>query len=94
MPSSFKNLKVIFTILSVIAGIFFFIGMIVDISIGCLMAVILLPIIIIAFQAFLKILENEMESESYGVSRRMIDLESKLEELENKLAEIELKKSK
>ncbi len=94
MPSSFKNLKVIFTILSVIAGIFFFIGMIVDISIGCLMAVILLPIIIIAFRAFLKILENEMESESYGVSRRMIDLESKLEELENKLAEIELKKSK
>ncbi len=94
MPSSFKNLKVIFTILSVIAGIFFFIGMIVDISIGCLMAVILLPIIIIAFRAFLKILENEMESESYGVSRRMIDLESKLEELENKLAEIELEKSK
>ena len=94
MPSSFKNLKVIFTILSVNAGIFFFIGMIVDISIGCLMAVILLPIIIIAFRAFLKILENEMESESYGVSRRMIDLESKLEELENKLAEIELKKSK
>lgn len=94
MPSSFKNLKVIFTILSVIAGIFFFIGMIVDISIGCLMAVILLPIIIIAFRAFFKILENEMESESYGVSRRMIDLESKLEELENKLAEIELKKSK
>ncbi len=94
MPSSFKNLKVIFTILSVIAGIFFFIGMIVDISIGCLVAVILLPIIIIAFRAFLKILENEMESESYGVSRRMIDLESKLEELENKLAEIELKKSK
>ena len=94
MPSSFKNLKVIFTILSVIAGIFFFIGMIVDISIGCLMAVILLPIIIIAFRAFLKILENEMESESYGVSRRMIDLESKLEGLENKLAEIELKKSK
>ena len=94
MPSSFKNLKVIFTILSVIAGIFFFIGMIVDISIGCLMAVILLPIIIIAFRAFLKILENEMEGEGYGVTRRMIDLESKLEELENKLAEIELKKSK
>ena len=94
MPDSFKNLKVIFTILSVIAGIFFFIGMIVDISIGCLMAVILLPIIIIAFRSFLKILENEMESESYGVSRRMIDLESKLEELENKLAEIELEKSK
>ena len=94
MPSSFKNLKVIFTILSVIAGIFFFIGMIVDISIGCLMAVILLPIIIIAFRAFLKILENEMESESYGDRRRMIDLETKLEELEHKLAEIELKKSK
>lgn len=91
MFSSLKKLKVFFVLLSIVSviasgvgGLYlssdakYLVGTYSVVIIGYV-AVILLPILLIGITVFLHLLEKELEAESCSISRRMTELEKRLE---------------
>lgn len=91
MFSSLKKLKVFFVLLSIVSviasgvgGLYlssdakYLVGTYSVVIIGYI-AVIFVPLIMIGITVFLHLLEKELEAESCSVSRRMTELEKRLE---------------
>lgn len=91
MFSSLKKLKIFFILLSVasviasgVGGLYlssdakYLVGTYSVVIIGYV-AVILLPVLLIGITVFLHLLEKELEAESCSISRRMTELEKRLE---------------
>lgn len=91
MFSSLKKLKIFFVLLSIVSviasgvgGLYlssdakYLVGTYSVVIIGYI-AVIFVPIILIGITVFLHLLDKELEAESCSVSRRMTELEKRLE---------------
>lgn len=91
MFSSLKKLKIFFVLLSIVSviasgvgGLYlssdakYLVGTYSVVIIGYV-AVILLPVLLIGITVFLHLLEKELEAESCSISRRMTELEKRLE---------------
>lgn len=91
MFSSLKKLKIFFVLLSIVSviasgvgGLYlssdakYLVGTYSVVVIGYI-AVIFVPIILIGITVFLHLLDKELEAESCSISRRMTELEKRLE---------------